>query len=284
MMLGEVDMWRPARALIAVLALIGAGGAPSSARPADLPEVARRGTLRVLVMPDTRRPEFFSLAPGAPPGFDQEVLQGFAGLHHLTLKPVPVTSWDALIPALVEGKGDLIGGRFTATDSRRKLVDFTTEVFPTRLVVFTRKPHPPVHTLEQLRKEKVGTIKGTNMVEALAAAGVPAANLDDGIPPGGFDEALRAGRITAAVWGVESAIASQRQDPELQLGTFVGPPASIAYAVRKGDHALLAALNEYVDNLRKTPSWSRLVVKYFGEAAPEVLKKARGQEGGADTR
>jgi ABC-type amino acid transport substrate-binding protein len=235
-------------------------------------------------MPDTRRPEFFSLAPGSPPGFDQEVLQGFAALHHLTLTPVPVTSWDTLIPALVEGKGDLIGGRFTATDSRRKLVDFTTEVFPTRLVVFTRKPHPPVHTLEQLRKEKVGTIKGTNMVEALAAAEMPAANVDDGIPPGGFDEALRAGRITAAVWGVESAIASQRQDPELQLGTFIGPPASLAYAVRKGDHALLEALNQYVDNLRKTPSWSRLVVKYFGEAAPEVLKKARGQEGGADTR
>ena len=277
-------MRRPARALIAALALIGAGGAPSSARPADLPEVARRGTLRVLVMPDTRRPEFFSLAPGAPPGFDQEVLQGFAALHHLTLKPVPVTSWDALIPALVEGKGDLIAGRFTATDSRRKLVDFTTEVFPTRLVVFTRKPHPPVHTLEQLRKEKVGTIKGTNMVEAVAAAQVPAANVDDGIPPGGFDEALRAGRITAAVWGVESAIASQREDPELQLGTFVGPPGSLAYAVRKGDHALLDALNEYVDNLRKTPSWSRFVVKYFGEAAPEILKKARRQEDGADTR
>ncbi len=264
-------MRRPARALIAAVALVVTGGSFSSARPADLPEVARRGTLLVLVMPDTRRPEFFSLAPGSPPGFDQEVLQGFAALHHLTLKPVPVTSWDALIPALVEGKGDLIGGRFTATDLRRKLVDFTTEVFPTRLVV-------------QLRKEKVGTIKGTNMVEALAAAGMPAANLDDGIPPGGFDEALRAGRITAAVWGVESAIASQRQDPELQLGTFVGPPASLAYAVRKGDHALLDALNEYVDNLRKTPSWSRLVVKYFGEAAPEVLKKARGQEGGADTR
>ena len=281
---GEVDMRRAVPALIAALALVGAGGALSSARPNDLPEVAQRGTLRVLVMPDTRRPEFFSTAPGAPPGFDQEVLQGFVALHRLTLKPVPVTSWDALIPALVEGKGDLIAGRFTATHSRRKLVDFTTEVFPTRLVVFTRKPHPPVHTLEQLRKEKVGTIKGTNMVEAIAAAGVPPANVDDGIPAGGFDEALRAGRITAAVWGVESAIASQRQDPELQLGMFVGPPASLAYAVRKGDRALLDALDEYVENLRKTPSWSRLVVKYFGEAAPEILKKARREEAGADTR
>jgi hypothetical protein len=30
-----------------------------------------------------------------------------------------------------------------------------------------------------------------------------------------------------------------------------------------------------VSNLRKTPTWSRLVVKYFGDAAPEILRKAR---------
>jgi hypothetical protein len=37
----------------------------------------------------------------------------------------------------------------------------------------------------------------------------------------------------------------------------------------------LKALDEYIENLRRTPTWSRLVVKYFGERAPDVLKKAR---------
>jgi hypothetical protein len=27
--------------------------------------------------------------------------------------------------------------------------------------------------------------------------------------------------------------------------------------------------------VRRTPTWSRLVVKYFGEEAPEILKRAR---------
>jgi ABC-type amino acid transport substrate-binding protein len=273
----EVTMRRSLHAVLVTLALAGGLAWPSLAAATDLPDVVRRGALRVLVMPDTKRPEFFSLAPGTPPGFDQEVLEGFARLHHLTMQPVPVASWDALIPALLEGKGDLVAGRFTATAARRKVVDFTQEVFPTRNVVLTRKPHPLVGSLEQLKKEKVGTIKGTSMAEAIAAAGIPPANVDEGIPAGGFDEALRAGRITAAVWGVESAIAAQRQDPDLQLGTFLGPPASLAYAVRKGDAALLAALNDYIENLRRTPSWSRLVVKYFGERAPEVLRKARNE-------
>ena len=79
------------------------------------------------------------------------------------------------------------------------------------------------------------------------------------------------------MWGVESAIALQREDREVQLGLFLGPPASLAFGVPKGSPGLLAALNQYIESLRKTASWSRLVVKYFGEAAPEVLKKARAQ-------
>jgi polar amino acid transport system substrate-binding protein len=249
--------------------------APASA--VDLAEVKAKGVLRVLVMPDTKRPEFYSIQAGTPPGFDAELLDHFAALHKLRLEVVPQTGWDALIPALQAKKGDLVAGRFTATDSRKKLVDFTSEVFPTRNVVITRKPTKPVATLDQLKAQKVGVIKGSSMAEAVALAGLPAASVDDSIAPGAYDEALKSGRITAGVWGVESAIALQKEDPEIQLGMFLGAPGSLAYAVRKDEPELRKALDDYIDNLRKTPTWSRLVVKYFGEAAPEILKKARAQ-------
>jgi hypothetical protein len=48
--------------------------------------------------------------------------------------------------------------------------------------------------------------------------------------------------------------------------------------VRKEDRALLAALDEYISNVRRSPTWSRLVVKYFGDAAVEVLRKARSEQ------
>lgn len=258
---------------IAVWTLVGLAMALPSA--ADFDEVKKAGALRVVVNLDRRRPEFFAEPSSARPGFDQEVLRGFTALHRIALRPVFVNGWDALIPALLAGKGDLIAGRFTATDTRRKTIDFTAEVFPYRLVVITRKPRPVVETIEALRRERVGSSRGTIMVEVLEAAGVPASTRDDSIPTGGYVEALKAGRVTAAVWGVESAIASQQEDPDLQLGMFIGPPGSLAYGVRKGDAALLAALNKYIDDLRHSPTWSRLVVKYFGAQAPEILRKAR---------
>jgi ABC-type amino acid transport substrate-binding protein len=263
------------RAAFLTLLLVAAGAWPARA---DLPEVKSAGTLRVIVNLDHRRPEFFADASSPRPGFDQEVLRGFAALHRITVTPVYVNGWDALIPALVAGKGDVIAGRFTATEARRKQIGFTSEVFPYRLVVITRKPRHVVNTLDELRKEKIASTKGSAMIEVLEAVGVPASARDDSVPTGGYVEALKAGRATAAVWGVESAIASRKEDPDLQLGMFVGPPGSLAFGVRKGDVGLLQALNEYVEGIRRTPTWSRLVVKYFGEDAPEILRKARSVE------
>jgi membrane-bound lytic murein transglycosylase F len=254
---------------VLALALLAASPAP------DLPDIAARGTLRVLAVVRNQADDFMSVEPGR--GFDREVLEGFCSLHKLQLEVVPLRNWGDLIPALQQGRGDLIAGRFNVTASRRELIAFTAEVFPSRHVVMTRKPHRVVSTLEELREEKVGTVKGTSMAEVVAAAAVPAARIDDTIVTGTLPDALRSGKVTAVVLGVENAISEQRKDTMIQLGTFVGPPSSLAYGVRKEDAALLAALNDYIVNMRRAPTWNRLVVKYFGEAAPEVLRKARGE-------
>jgi ABC-type amino acid transport substrate-binding protein len=253
--------------------LLFTAAVPAGGTTGDLADVKQRGVLRVLRMDVRGTDEFFPLQTSDRLGFDREVLEGFTSLHRVRLEPVTVSSWDGLIPALLQGRGDVVAGRFTVTEARQKLVSFTSEVFPTRNVVLTRKPGRVVATLPELRAETVGTIKGTSMAEAVAAAAVP--HVVDTITTGKLPEALRTGQVTAVVLGVENAITAQRDDAALQLGLFLGPPRSLAYAVRKGDVALRAALNEYIDNLRRTPTWSRLVVKYFGEAAPEILRKAR---------
>jgi ABC-type amino acid transport substrate-binding protein len=238
---------------------------------ADMPEIQKRGSLRVLAVDEDL---FLSLKPNTPPGFDREILEGFASLHHLKLQIVPLTSWDAMIPSLLEGKGDLIAGGYSITDARKKQIEFSSENFPSRKVVMTRKPHPPITTLEALRAAKVGTVKGTSMAEAVQGAGVPESNLVY-LPTGTLPDALKTGKAEAVVLGVEHAILAQRDDPAIELGVFVGKPGSLAYGLRKGDTALRAALDEYIENVRKTPTWSRLVVKYLGNSAPDILRKAR---------
>lgn len=94
---------------------------------ADLAEIKQRGALRVIGVLDAKEPEFFSLKSQASPGFDVEILTGFAKAHKVELKVLPATGWAALVPALVEGKGDLIAGRVSATPQRRRAIEFTSE-------------------------------------------------------------------------------------------------------------------------------------------------------------
>ena len=262
------------RRSITTAALLALLAASASAGAADLAKIVARGTLRVIVMPLGPGDEFFPVPATTRTGMDRDVLDGFARLHKLKIVVVPVEGWDNLIPALLQGRGDLIAGRFTVTDARLKHIAFTTEVFPSRNVVMTRRPHARVDTVEALRAEKVGTIRGSSMAEAVKAV-VPASNVDDSIAPGGLPAALVSGRVTAVVLGIESAIAAVQQDKDIELGGFVGPPGSLAYGVRKEDTELRQALSDYIDNLRRTSTWSRLVMAYFGEAAPDILRKAR---------
>jgi ABC-type amino acid transport substrate-binding protein len=251
-------------------------GLCSCAAWADLPEITSRGTLRALVVLDLDGRAVANQRPDSP-GFDNEILDGFARLRRVRLEIVPVDGWDKLIPALLEGKGDLIAGSFTATEPRRQQIDFSDEVVPTRSLVVTRRPHRSVNTLDELRAEKITVFRGTSMVELLLSLGVPSANLNYEVPAEGLSAGLKSGRVSCVVHDVQSAIVDQQADPDLRLGMFVGPPRSYAFGIRKGDRELIKALNEHIANLRKSGTWSRLVVKYFGETALSILQKARGE-------
>lgn len=241
----------------------------------DLKELQARGELRVLAVDGN--PYFIAFEAGAPPGFEREILDAFARLKGMRVKLVPIARWEALLPALVSGKGDLAAGGLSVTEARKDIVDFTVEVFPTRNVVVTRKPRRVVSTVEELRQERVGTIRGTTLAQVVADARVPPKNVDDGIVPTAFGEVLKSGRVTALVDGIEDALLLQQADPEVQLGLFLGAKESLAFAVRKDAPELRQALDEYLSNFRRTTSWNRLLVTYFGESAIEVLRRARSE-------
>jgi len=260
--------------VLVVAVCLGGLGTTAFAAEAPVAPLAKRSPLKVLVVPEPDRPEFFA-TQGKNPGFEREILEGFAKVNKLTIEVVTVPKWEALTPALTEGKGDVVAGHVTNTEERREHIDFTQGLLPTRSVIITRKPKPAITTLKQLQGEKIGAIKGSAVLDDLLAAGVPRANIDDTVTPSNILDALRSGKVTALVRSVPLAVLSQRDDPEIQLGMFLGGGSHFAFGVRKGDQMLLDALNAHIDLLNQTGQWNRLVVKYFGANAVDILKKAQ---------
>jgi polar amino acid transport system substrate-binding protein len=253
--------------------LLLAGGA-AAAGAQDLAEIEKRGTLRVAVS-EHAWPERFAFDPRLEPGLEKEILLGFASLHKLKLEVVAVPGGADRIPYLVAGKADVATG-LIVTESRRKTVNFTSEVLPARHVVLNRRPAAPIVSLEELRSKRIGTYKGSSWAEEIVAAGVPSANVDSSFKDGDeVVEALSAGRVPVAVMSAIWASLAQKRDPELQMGMVLGAPTSVAYGVRKDAPHLFTALDEYVGNVRRSATWSRLVVKYFGNRSLEILKRCR---------
>jgi ABC-type amino acid transport substrate-binding protein len=250
-------------AVVAVLLL------PATSGGADLADLKAKGVLRVVVAAD-EAPETFAVRAGGDAGFERELIEGFARLHGLRLEPVTAAGYADRIPLLQRGEGDLIVAIFDTAD-RRQLVDFTVEVMPTHNVVVTMDPRPAVDSLDELKTVRVGVIKGAKPAEEAVKAGVPASVLQPYERRDQLVAALKSGLLAAAILPVSEMALAARREPGLRAGATVGTPGKVAWAVRKEDDALEAALNEYIANVRRGSTWSRLVVKYFGNQTLTVL-------------
>ena len=252
--------------------LVGLGG--SEAAAADPLGLRVPGVLRVLVSAD-EMPEVFSFAPRAPnPGFERELVEGFAKAHRLEMRIVPVKNFDQIIPLLVKGEGDLIVG-IVDTAARRQKISFTSETYPVRHLVVTRKPQPALTKPAELKSLKVAAIPGTTWADVAAEAGVPAANLVSCVDTNDVQDALKKGRAQATVMAVFDFALAQKYDPALEAGPFLGASGVAAWGVRKDDEALRGAIDDYLLALRTSPAKSALLVKYFSEDALVLLRRAR---------
>jgi membrane-bound lytic murein transglycosylase F len=253
----------------AVLALLAGLVAGASASADDLTEIRTRGALRVLESPDEDA-SWFSQRGGPAPGFEREVLEGFARLQKLRFEVVPVVRWEDAIPMLLRQEGDVLGG-ISATPERRTRVDFTVELLPARNVVVTRRPQAPIRSLAELRAARLVIVPNTTWAGALEKAGVSTSRAIKVVDISGAIEAIRVGHADATVSGVVDFFIQRKKDRELQAGLLLGEAQSSAWAVRKTCPELRQALDDYLGQLRRSPNWSRLLVRYFGDDAPAIL-------------
>jgi ABC-type amino acid transport substrate-binding protein len=233
----------------------------------DMAEIKARGALRVVAVAD-EQPEMFSFQAGGQPGFEREMLEGFAKLQGLAFEVVQAPRFEDRIPMLLDGRGDVAIG-MVVTPERAAQIDFTVQVLPVRHVVVNHEPAAKVASVEEFRGLKVGILAGTTWAKAAAAAGATQTESFSDLDV--LLAGVRDGKVAATVMTVSDFTLATKRYPGLQAGVFLDEGGQAAWGVRKGSPALRQALDAHLENLRKGPSWSRLVVKYFGEKALDVL-------------
>jgi polar amino acid transport system substrate-binding protein len=193
----------------------------------------------------------------------------------------------ALIPALQSGKVDLIVTGMTATEERKKYVDFTQPYYANAQVMLVRKSAgaiPPsilpaasdnghgISTLEQLDGKRIGVLGGS-AGDLAAHKRFPAASFQVFTASADAALAVKTRKADAFVYDKSVLLNLGEKNPELVILEQPVDKLEVAAAVRKDNAALLADLNRMLAELKQEGILQQLRAKWIDseyQAAPPI--------------
>lgn len=249
----------------------------------DLDDMRKRGRVRVLV--SFSRTNFF-ISQGRPRGFDYDLLSEYQadlqaqfgnGKRAMTVVFVPVPFED-LIPALLEGRGDIAAGGLTITPQRQRLVAFAApHLENVDEVVVTSKSVQDLRTLDDLAGREVRVVRGSSYAQHLGElnadfarrgkAPVRVVEAPDSLEAEDLLEMVNAGVIAMTV--VDHHVAEVWADVLSELvvrpDLAVNREGDIALAVRPGNPKLLKDVNDFIAKHRKGTTVGNILFKRYFE-------------------
>ncbi|OGV31247.1 MAG: hypothetical protein A2020_01330 [Lentisphaerae bacterium GWF2_45_14] len=119
----------------------------------DLDAIKKRGELRILV---TATPELDEMTRRiSPREYDRIFLSDIAENMNVVLKYVYVEKFSDLIPALRDGRGDIIADNISITGARKKLVDYTMPISSTQDQIVAAKSNRKVKSENDLANKNI---------------------------------------------------------------------------------------------------------------------------------
>ena len=248
----------------------------------DLPEIRKRGILRALV--SFSRTDFF-LEGARPRGVFVEMLEIYRKRLNEQLPPkhLPITikyvvvPFAELIPALLDGRGDVAVANLTITPERQALVDFApgTQGAVDELLV-THESVGDIRSLEDLAGRTVHVLAGSSYAEHLralnrrfASEGRVAINIREAAPQLATEDLLElvnSGAMDITVADDYRARLWQRVLPHLVVreDIAINRGGTLGWAVRKGNPKLLESLREVTATLQRgTLLGNTLLNRYY---------------------
>lgn len=193
-------------------------------------------------------------------GFEVDLANAIAG--RMGARAVPVQGqWDRLLELLARGDFDVALNGVEQAEEKKRVALLTQPYFAAPEVLTVRRGDAKApRTMEALRGRRVGTLPGSLASRILERAGAEVRTYDGG--QNEIYEDLRLGRTDAVL--LDDPIAHYYGDLEESLERVPGDFGEVRYvmAVRQGDEALVAELNEALAALAKDGTLRDLYLKW----------------------
>ena len=247
--------------LLAALAIAFAASAPALYAADALAAIKQRGVLKwgadaeggaPFVFPDPQQPEKLI-------GFEAELAEALAARLGVKAEMVQ-NQWDQLTPALLRGNFDLILNGLELTPENQQRIAMSRPYFVYAQQIVTRKETDGLTRLADLKGKAVGVLSSSVAQRLAEEAGIAGIKIYPGNVESFRD--LKALRIEAVVLDLPIAIHYAKTDATLKFSGPAFAPGFYAIGVRKEDTALLAALNQAIEQLAADQTLQRIYQKY----------------------
>lgn len=250
---------------IVALALLALAGFTGAAQADQLADIKKAGVVKVATF--DANPPFGSIDPKTHNivGYDVDFANALAKSLGVKLELV-ATNPANRIPLLQSGKADLIVADITITPERAQVVDFSTPYFVTgqQFLVPARSPDK----LDAYSKARIGAVKGTTGEQALHQRFPQSRVLSyDDIPLA--LTALRNGNVQAITQDstILAGLLAQAPDKtQFKILPDLLSKEDIGVGVKKGEPALLKAVNDELVKLEQSGEAAKIYDTWFGPA------------------
>jgi len=251
-------------------------GEKSASLP-DLTQIRERGSL--IALTNYNSTDYF-IYRGEPMGYQYELLKTLAGYLQINLEIRVENNLDTAFEMLNKGDCDLLALNLTITSERKKFLRFTHPIGETRQVLVQRKPKNwRILTADEINRKLIRNQldlagktlfvqKNTTFVERLHNL---SEEIGDSIHIIEVEEDMEklirlvaSGDIDYTVADENVARVNSTYFPILDVKTAVSFPQSLAWGLRKKhSDELVLAINNWIDNYRKSLDYALLYNKYF---------------------
>lgn len=193
-------------------------------------------------------------------GFDIELIGEISKLINKDIEFEDM-AFDGLLPALQTKKIDLIIAGMTATEERKKFVNFSESYYKSQQAIVVNKDENGINNFDNLIGKEVGVVLGYTgdiIVSEMANVKVQRYNATSEAIM-----ALKSKKVQAVVLDYEPAKNYSAQNPELKLIETDSQSEEYAIAIRKEDTQLLNDINKALATLKENGTYDALLNKYF---------------------
>jgi len=194
-------------------------------------------------------------------GFDVTLSNLIANDYGKTLKVVDM-SFDGLIAALQAGSVDFIASGMTATDERRKSVDFSDPYYSSKQTIIVRVSNKSVSSVADLKGMVIG-VQAATTGEIYATEEIEGADVKSFRTVIDAALALKNSAIEAIIIDELPAKEIVKRNPELKIVDDDFFTDEYAIAVKKGNTELLNSINNTIRTIKANGIYQKMLEAYM---------------------